>query len=66
MHAAFGVGPHRCLGSHLARMELVVAMEEWHARIPDYRLQPGETPRYSAGIRELLYLPLEWDVPRAS
>jgi len=66
VHAAFGVGPHRCLGSHLARMELVVAMEEWHARIPDYRLQPGETPRYSAGIRELLYLPLEWDVPRAS
>ena len=66
VHAAFGVGPHRCLGSHLARMELVVAMEEWHARIPDYRLQPGETPRYSSGIRELLYLPLEWDVPRAS
>ena len=62
VHAAFGVGPHRCLGSHLARMELVVAMEEWHARIPDYRLQAGELPRYSPGIRELLYLPLEWDV----
>jgi len=65
VHAAFGVGPHRCLGSHLARMELVVAMEEWHTRIPDYRLQPGELPRYSPGIRELLYLPLEWDVRQA-
>jgi cytochrome P450 len=62
VHTAFGVGPHRCLGSHLARMELQVAMEEWHRRIPSYRIPEGEVPRYSAGIREVLYLPLEWDV----
>lgn len=37
-HIAFGAGPHRCLGSHLARHELVIALEEWHQRIPDYRL----------------------------
>lgn len=61
IHAAFGAGPHRCLGSHLARMELRVAMEAWHARIPDYRIKPGETPRYSPGIREALYLPLVWE-----
>lgn len=61
IHTAFGVGPHRCLGSHLARMELRVAMEEWHRRIPDYEITPGETPRYSAGIREVLYLPLSWE-----
>lgn len=35
-HIAFGTGPHRCLGSHLARLELAVALEEWHRRIPDY------------------------------
>ena len=62
IHTAFGVGPHRCLGSHLARMELRVAMEEWHRRIPDYRVTRGETPRYSPGIREVLYLPLSWEV----
>jgi cytochrome P450 len=62
IHLAFGAGPHRCLGSHLARMELQVAMEEWHRRIPDYRIQPGETPTYSPGIREVMYLPLQWDV----
>ena len=62
VHTAFGVGPHRCLGSHLARMELQVAMEEWHRRIPSYRIPAGEIPRYSPGIREVLYLPLEWDV----
>jgi cytochrome P450 len=59
-HLAFGGGPHRCLGSHLARMELRVALEEWHRRIPDYEIQPGETPTYSPGIREVQYLPLVW------
>jgi len=61
IHTAFGVGPHRCLGSHLARMELRVALEEWHRRIPEYRIAEGETPRYSPGIREVLHLPLRWD-----
>jgi cytochrome P450 len=60
IHLAFGAGPHRCLGSHLARMELRVALEEWHKRIPDYAIKPGETPRYSLGIREVMYLPLVW------
>jgi cytochrome P450 len=60
-HLAFGGGPHRCLGSHLARMELEVAMRVWHERIPDYQIKPGETPRYSPGIREVQYLPLVWE-----
>jgi cytochrome P450 len=63
-HLAFGGGPHRCLGSHLARMELRVALEELHRRIPDYAIQPGETPRYSSAIREVQYLPLAWDARR--
>lgn len=60
-HLAFGGGPHRCLGSHLARMELRVALEEWHRRIPDYSIEAGKTPLYSAGIREVQYLPLVWN-----
>jgi cytochrome P450 len=59
-HVAFGAGPHRCLGSHLARMELEVALEEWHRRVPDYAIRQGEQPIYSPGIREVRYLPLVW------
>jgi len=59
-HVAFGAGPHRCLGSHLARMELRVGLEEWHRRIPDYAIKPGENPFYTPGIREVRYLPLVW------
>jgi cytochrome P450 len=59
-HLAFGVGPHRCLGSHLARMEMQVALEEWHGRIPDYELAPGAVPRvtWPAGVVGLDSLPL--------
>jgi cytochrome P450 len=57
-HVAFGGGPHRCLGSHLARMELRVALEEFHRRIPDYELEPGAVVSYSPGIRQADQLPL--------
>jgi cytochrome P450 len=57
-HLAFGGGVHRCLGSHLARLEMRVALEELHRRLPDYAIKPGETPRYTMGIRAVEYLPL--------
>jgi cytochrome P450 len=62
-HIAFGAGPHRCLGSHLARQELRIGLEEWHKRIPDYRLTPGVAVREHSGQIGLDNLPLEWDVP---
>ena len=37
-HLAFGVGPHRCVGLHLARLELRIAFEELHRRIPRFDL----------------------------
>ena len=43
-HWGFGGGPHRCLGSHLARMELNLIVEEWLKRVPDFDLAPGCAP----------------------
>jgi cytochrome P450 len=59
-HLAFGGGVHRCLGSHLARMELRVALREFHRRIPDYRLKPGTVLEYTPGLRSLTTLPIEF------
>jgi cytochrome P450 len=59
-HLAFGGGPHRCLGSHLARLELRVAIEELHRRIPDYRIAPGAEVNLSPAIRQAGSLPLVW------
>jgi cytochrome P450 len=60
-HLAFGGGVHRCLGSHLARLELRVAMREFHSRIPNYRLAPDAALEYTSGIRSLASLPLLWE-----
>ncbi len=59
-HIAFGGGAHRCLGSHLARMELRVALEEWHKAIPEYRVKDGVELRYSSGLRAVENLELVW------
>jgi cytochrome P450 len=57
-HLAFGGGIHRCLGSHLARLELRVALREWHRRIPDYHIKPGVELNFTAGIRTLDTFPM--------
>jgi cytochrome P450 len=48
-HAAFGLGIHRCIGSHLARMEIRVALEEWLGQFPDFALIPGAIVKWSPG-----------------
>ena len=58
-HIAFGVGPHRCVGSNLARLEIRVAVEEFLQCVPDFSLAPGPDPGWYAASA----LHVEWDVP---
>jgi len=59
-HIAFASGFHRCLGSHLARMEMHVALDAWHRRIPDYEIAPGSDLSYSGNPRAPHHLTLTW------
>jgi cytochrome P450 len=57
-HVAFGAGNHLCLGAHLARLELRIALEEFHRRIPHYDIAEGADIHFSPGIRQADHLPL--------
>jgi cytochrome P450 len=61
-HWGFGGGPHRCLGSHLARMELTTVVHEWLRQIPNFKLPQGYTPeiKFPSKGFALTSLPLRW------
>jgi cytochrome P450 len=48
-HNSFGVGPHRCPGALLAKLEIRLFLQEWLARIPDFQVKPGEPVVYGPG-----------------
>ncbi|MFF4192563.1 cytochrome P450 [Nonomuraea sp. NPDC001831] len=58
-HAAFGLGIHRCVGSHLARMELRTALDVWLQRIPTFTLADPDAVTWATGqVRGPRTLPL--------
>lgn len=60
-HSTFGGGPHRCAGLHLARMEVIVTIEEWLKRIPSFSMKKGAQPIYHSGIVAAVdNVPLTW------
>jgi cytochrome P450 len=62
VHMTFNSGPHRCVGSHLARLELNLLYDEWLKRMPNVRPDPDKASGYRAGIvMALERLPLIWD-----
>jgi cytochrome P450 len=61
-HFGFGVGAHRCLGAHLARSELVIVLQEWLKRIPEFRMANKEPLMERGGQLMLMSVPIEWDV----
>lgn len=58
-HLSFGAGPHRCVGSNLARMNMRIALEELLGRLDAIRLAEGADIRYHAGLtRSPLSVPI--------
>ena len=58
---AFTVGVHSCMGGHLARMEVKVALQEWLRRIPDFAIKPGTAIEYRpGGVIGPHHVPLVW------
>jgi cytochrome P450 len=51
-------GVHRCLGSHLARVELRTALRVWHDRIPEYHIKPGVELDFTPGVRAVQTFPM--------
>lgn len=61
-HISFNTGPHRCVGSHLARIELKLFLEEWFRRMPNVRRDPDQRVRLRGGqTLALENLPIQWD-----
>lgn len=61
-HVAFGFGIHTCIGMHLAKRELKIAMEEILARLPAFRLAEGHKMRFQCGVIQPESVPIVWDV----
>ena len=62
VHIAFGAGPHRCLGAHLARVELQVLYQQVLEKLPPFRLDPDQAVTFHAGnIIAIDSLPIRWD-----
>ncbi|MCW1427626.1 cytochrome P450 [Novosphingobium sp. JCM 18896] len=62
VHIAFGAGPHRCLGAHLARVELQVLYQQLLTRLPPFRLDPDASAAFHSGnIIAFDSLPIRWD-----
>jgi len=59
-HFTFSGGPHRCLGSHLARRELKIALEEFFARVPTFRLADDDTGLVNPGLQSARHVKLAW------
>ncbi|WP_395332025.1 cytochrome P450 [Novosphingobium sp. BL-8H] len=61
-HVTFGVGPHRCMGSHLAKREIMISLQEWLKAIPDFELDPDQDAgsAFGGSVMGFTTLKLRW------
>jgi cytochrome P450 len=62
-HLGFGAGPHRCLGSHLARLEMRIVVEELVTRLPRFRIaDDAPIVIHGGGVLGIDRLTVAWDL----
>ena len=60
-HSVFGGGPHRCIGAHLANLEIRIFLEEWTKRVGAFSLDGPEEPEtFSGVVWSPVAVPLVW------
>jgi cytochrome P450 len=60
-HLTFGTHIHRCLGSHIARLEMKVLLEELLRRLPDFELQENAEVEWSKGqVQGVVKVPVRY------
>ncbi len=61
-HVTFGLGPHRCIGSHLAKREIMISLQEWLRQIPDFELDPDQDAKsvFGGPVMGFTSLKLRW------
>lgn len=61
-HLSFATGPHNCIGQHLARREIRIAIEEWLARVPPFSIDPQDRAvTHGVVVFGVSHLPLVWE-----
>jgi cytochrome P450 len=61
LQLAFGHGAHKCLGAALARLESCVALEELHARLPEYGIDESACTRvHMSNVHGFASVPMTW------
>ena len=61
-HVTFGLGPHRCIGSHLAKREIMISLQQWLRQIPEFELDPDQDAEsvFGGPVMGFTSLKLRW------
>jgi cytochrome P450 len=60
-HMAFSFGPHFCMGVHIARREMIIALQKWTTMVPEFKVTPNSyVEMHGGGVFGVEHLELQW------